>query len=293
MAHRKGTKARGYVINQLVDNKCVPSRAALYGVINMREEGMMFVEDEWNTKGGGKRKHGKVNDCIDEDVREMFIGRFMIAVIPVSMKLPRSLGGNWLGGRYATLHVGSLEKYVPPKLVDICDYLGKSTRRRLHFSPRQFPTPFDLKEADSGPIFESLKAYIEHASAIGGTPVVCRSYKPGVKKFVCKHSKDCSYNFLLKWDDYGYYIHLHSDAKQQLIGSEIHTHSRVVACPYTKFGCMFCKEIFSRLSDAMEHTFKCTMYKHSKKRCKTCKNDDCEFALGYTAIVLHSKKGTL
>ena len=34
-------------------------------------------------------------------------------------------------------------------------------------------------ETGTGAVFESLKSYTEYASEKGGSPVVCRSYKPG------------------------------------------------------------------------------------------------------------------
>jgi hypothetical protein len=153
-----------------------------------------------------------------------------------------------------------MEFYCPPKLVYICDYIGK-TGDRFYFSPIQFPTPADLSCAGTGLVFESLKSYIEYASEKGGSPVVCRSYKPGCKKFVCKHSKNCKFSFLVKWDMFGYYITLHNDTS----GCEIHNHSRVLACPYEKYGCMYCKATYNRLADALEHEKYCKEQKESER----------------------------
>ena len=250
LAHRKGTPSRAHIIKQLVANKCVPSRAALYKVINIRENGLVFVEEEWNTKPGRKKNSGKVIDIKDEDETQSFYGQFMIAVIPK-----------------VRLHI---DMYNPPQSVDICDSFA--TSEKLYFSPRQFPTPADLNEAGKGAIFDSLKTYIEYASEKGGSPVVCRSHKPGSKKFVCKYSKDCSYKFMLRWDEFGYYIHLHNNKLSQK-----HNHCRGSVCPFTKFGCCYCKETFLKFSDAKEHESKCTMYKHSRKNCKTCNQHICEF----------------
>ena len=120
---------------------------------------------------------------------------------------------------------------APPKLVYICDHIGTNKYDRFYFSPTQFPTPNDLTSAGTGDVFESLKSYIEYASEKGGSPVVCRSYKPGCKKFTCKHSNDCKFSFLVKWDVYGYYIHLYN-AKSGFIGCKYHNHNRVLASPY-------------------------------------------------------------
>ena len=66
-------KAAMHVITQMVQNKCVPSKKALYEVINTRENGLMFVEGEWS-KGGGRKEYGCVqSSCLEED-NKCFLG---------------------------------------------------------------------------------------------------------------------------------------------------------------------------------------------------------------------------
>jgi len=261
MSYRRGSRERGYVISELAKNGCIPNRQQLYEVINTREKGLMFVEEEWDTRKGRKRDYGKVIDCTTEDEQEEFVGRFMLAVIPVQTQhcfdLPRYFQHN--------IPIDDLLKsYTIPRSRDICDYLESSRGVRLYFSTLQFPTPDDPKEADKCATFKALIQYIEYASEKGGSPVVCRSYKPGVKKFVCKHSKKCKYSFQLKWDDYGYYIHLYNQKTSQFVGSAMHNHNRVSVCPSLKFGCSYCKQTFRILNDAIEHEESCPILKEDQ-----------------------------
>ena len=80
-------------ISELAKNGCIPNRQQLYEVINTRGKGLMFVEEEWDTRKGRKRFYGHVLDCTTEDEQEEFVGRFMLAVIPVQTQhcfdLPR------------------------------------------------------------------------------------------------------------------------------------------------------------------------------------------------------------
>ena len=64
LIYRKGTSERRHAINQMVKNRCVPSKKALVELINLRENNeIMFVEEEWNTKRGRKKGYGLVNYC--------------------------------------------------------------------------------------------------------------------------------------------------------------------------------------------------------------------------------------
>ena len=257
MLYRKNSKERLHLITQMVQNKCVPSKKALYEVINTRENGLMFVEEEWS-KGGGRKEYGCVqSSCLEED-NKCFLGRFELALIPVDQK------GIVCIHKHNVAATKTMEIHFPPKPVYICDHIGKNKEQRFYFSPIQFPTPNDLMLAGTGDVFESLKSYIEYASEKGGSPVVCRSYKPGCKKFVCKHSKNCKFSFLVKWDMIGYYIHLYN-YDFGYIGCEIHNHNRVLATPYVKFGCDYCKVTYHRLADALEHEKSCKEQARSKR----------------------------
>ena len=260
MLYRKNSGERRKVITQMVQNKCVPSKNALYEVINTRENGLLFVEEEWR-KSGGRREYGYVQSSVIEEDNKCFVGRFELALIPVEYRY-----GNHVMERSSLRpqpEIGMLLG-APPKLVYICDHIGTNKYDRFYFSPTQFPTPNDLTSAGTGDVFESLKSYIEYASEKGGSPVVCMSYKPGCKKFTCKHSKNCKFSFLVKWDVYGYYVHLYN-AKSGYIGCEYHNHNRVLASPYVKFGCDYCKVTYHRLADALEHQECCEKQKQSKR----------------------------
>lgn len=248
LAYRKGTSERGNVINEMVKNKCVPSKRALYEVINLRENGLFFTEEEWNTTRGGKPNQNVLLRARREYNNKEFEGQFMMALIPVPLRNKKSLI--------------TVQFFAPPKELEVCNYIGRiadgiadgrTADKRIYFSPKQFPTPVDLNEAGNNSTFQLLKTYIEYASEKGGSPVVCRYGKQGSKRFVCKHSKDCKYFFLVKWDMYGYYIHLYNDKLKQDVGDKYHNHSRISACSYIKFDCEHCGEAFHRLSDAIEH----------------------------------------
>lgn len=261
MSYRRGSRERGYVISELAKNGCIPNKQQLYEVINTREKGLMFVEEEWDTRKGRKRYYEHVLDCTTEDEQEEFVGRFMIAVIPVQTKHCFDLPHYF---QHDIPIDDLLKSYSIPRPMDIGEHLESVKGLRLYFSTLQFPTPDDPKDADNCTSFKALIQYIEYASEKGGSPVVCRSYKPGVKKFVCKHSKDCKYSFQLKWDDYGYYIHLYNQTSSQFVGSARHNHNRVSACPSLKFGCCYCKQTFRILNDAIEHEESCPILNEEK-----------------------------
>ena len=258
LLYRKNSGERQKVITQMVKNKCVPSKKALYEVINTRENGLMFVEEEWG-KGGRRKEYGCVQSAWLEEDNKCFLGRFELALIPVEYRGKHQKSKSLRPQPEIGMLLGA-----PPKLVYICDHIRKNKYDRFYFSPVQFPTPNDLTGAGTGDVFKSLKSYIEYASEKGGSPVVCSSYKPGCKKFVCKHSKNCKFSFLVKWDVYGYYIHLHNGISGY-IGCEYHNHNRVLASPYIKFACTFCKAAYHRLSDALEHDKCCEKIPRSER----------------------------
>ena len=249
LAYRKGSPERGRVIKQMVANRCVPSKNALYDVINLRENGLMFVEEKWNT-GKGKKGYGLVTSCEYEYSDEFFVGRIMLALISV----PCSLLGIERGsrGERPEPEIGMLLG-APPKEMDISNILCEIKDERFYFSPLQFPTPVDLEEAGKCASFQALNAYIEYASEKEGSPVICCGGRPGSKRFVCKHSEECRYSFLVKWDMYGYYIHHYNHASDKFVGDECHNHNRVIANPYVRFECRYCEMKSYKASDMKEH----------------------------------------
>jgi len=94
--------------------------------------------------------------------------------------------------------------YSPPKLIEVCNKLGL-TGERLYFNPKQFPVT-NLATAGDNDTFQQLKRYIVNQSSVAGnSPVVFHGTDHGCKRFSCKHVR-CKFSFLVKWDQYGYYI---------------------------------------------------------------------------------------
>ena len=73
-----------------------------------------------------------------EEENKCFIGCFELALIRVDSVVTK------------------MEFYSPPKMVYICDHIGKDKEQFLmfYFSPIQFPTPADLTRAGTGAVFE-------------------------------------------------------------------------------------------------------------------------------------------
>lgn len=248
LALRRGTSERSAVIKEMVENKCVPCERALRDVINLRENGLFFVEEEWNIKRGRKINQGILWSAREHNDQNFFEGQFTMALLPVIL-----YDNQKTSGKSKVPQIDAAALYSPPQQHDVCDFISVSTDERLYFSPKQFPTPIDLNEAGKNSTFQLLRTYIEYASEKGGSPVVCKYGKPGSKRFVCKHSKDCKYFFLVKWDKYGYYIHLYNEKLEQHVGNRWHNHKRILAHPNIKFECKHCRKAFPKLSDAIEH----------------------------------------
>ena len=63
---------------------------------------------------------------------------------------------------------------------------------------------------------------------------------------------------------FGYYIHLYNYDFGYIVCA-IHSHNRVLATPYVKFGCDYCKVTYHRLADALEHEKSCKEQARSKR----------------------------
>jgi len=147
------------------------------------------------------------------------IGSLLLALHSVEIKKPE----HFVHSELEPILTTSL--YAPPKLIDVCNEIGLSGNR-LYFSPKQFPVT-NLKDAGDNETFKQLKQYIvKQSSANGNSPVVLHGtdsngHNPSTR-FICKYAiprnwknkfgKDtpfrrCKFTFLVKWDEYGYYIH--------------------------------------------------------------------------------------
>ena len=100
-----------------------------------------------------------------------------------------------------------------------------------------------------------MQSYRYDASEKCGTPVVSSgSSHPGSKRFVCKHWKkhNCKYRFILKWDRFGYYIHLYGRRKDKIsnvneifcIGCLWHDHDREAPSPFESYHCLGCSKSY-------------------------------------------------
>ena len=138
------------------------------------------------------------------------------------------------------------EFYSSPRVIDLYD----CTANYAYFHPKQFATPTNLDNADKTETYAKLVKYIYEVSERCGTPVVSSgSSHPGSKRFVCKHSKkhNCKYRFILKWDRFGYYIHLSGRRRDLLDQGEIfcigylwHDHDREAPSPFETYHCVRC-----------------------------------------------------
>lgn len=114
------------------------------------------------------------------------------------------------------------KKYNLPQLhFNVKRYKIKELRiNKLYFSS-QYPSPkYVQNEEASKIVWNRLKQYIEYMSELGGSPVICvGGSNANEKRFKCKasyrhrkgdkeHYPLCTFNFTVKWDDYGYYIPL-------------------------------------------------------------------------------------
>lgn len=108
---------------------------------------------------------------------------------------------------------------------------------RLYFSPNDFPPPAKgTTNIGQCPGFESLRVYIRLQAAKCGSPVICDGKGPSSRIFRCCNCRDgkekvtlkrkregdgkqkqsyaCNFHFFVKWDEYGFYIHLNKYQSQ-------------------------------------------------------------------------------
>jgi len=159
------------------------------------------------------------------------IGSLVLALHPVKMaKLDENQ--EYKVYQFHSQPMVSPNLYAPPKLIEVCNELGLSGKR-LYFSPKQFPVT-NVENAGDNDTFQQLQQYIiNQSSVVGNSPVVFQGTNPGCKRFGCKHAH-CKFSFLVKWDQYGYYIHIskpnptygdHSMIDRKcVVGCEFHSH---------------------------------------------------------------------
>ena len=115
------------------------------------------------------------------------------------------------------------------KRVDVCNYLGEKKNVRLYFCPKQFPVPFDFDEAWDTISFQRLRWFIGYSSMQGDSPVGYNGKRKGKAMFRCMHYKEgkrCPFAFIVKVDQYGYFIDIYNDECGTFIGCEFHEHNK-------------------------------------------------------------------
>ena len=220
MNYPKQSTQRLAVINELVKGGYVPSEKDLHAAIQCRESETL-VDEKWASNG-----QVDTNNSLDCNGRR--VGVIYLAVLPVKCF---SNGNPDI----------TTEFYSPPMRIDISTHIGQADpdfwADRLYFSPRQFPTPANLNNASKDEFFGPVKQYIIQSSKQSGSPVACNGGRKDLKQFVCQVSKNkkrrigtsdsfepCEFQFVVKWDHFGYYIHLYNCKEYFCVGHRYHNH---------------------------------------------------------------------
>ena len=249
MSYKKGTSERRKAIDAMVAKREVPNIKAIREAIRSTEAGKFLTEEAWNTKGGRKLNHSQVvtvhpesGETLGDFTRKICKeGRMLMALLPVYCQ--RSVHRPYdLPQPIITTHF-----FAPPTPLDIFE-MTKYDIDRAYFSPKQFPTPYNLNNADDCEAYTQLCAYILKTSLESGSPFVSQgSSHSGCKRFVCKYAKrtGCKCKFTLKWDKYGYYINLYSYAKKMKVGCFVHNHDKFDESPFFQYKCYGCSKKIS------------------------------------------------
>jgi len=221
MDYPKQSTQRLAVINKLVKGGYVPSKKDLHAAIKCAESETL-VDEKWASDSQ------KINYESSLDSNGRRVGVIHLAVLPVKCF---SNGDPDI----------TTEFYSPPMRIDISTHIGQadpdSWADRLYFSPRQFPTPANLNNAGNDEFFGPVKQYINQSSKQSGSPVACNGGRKDLKQFVCQVSKNkkrrigtsdtfepCEFQFVVKWDHFGYYIHLYNHKECFCVGYRYHNH---------------------------------------------------------------------
>ena len=220
MDYPKQSTQRLAVIDELVKGGYVPEKD-LHAAIQCAESETL-VDEKWASDS----QEINYESSLDSNGRR--VGVIYLAVLPIRCF---SDGDPDI----------TIEFYAPPTRIDISTYIGEddpdSFLDRLYFSPRQFPTPADLNNAGNDEFFGPVKQYIIQSSKQSGSPVVCNGGRKDLKQFVCQISKNkkrrigtsdtfepCEFQFVVKWDHFGYYIHLLNHKECFCVGYRYHNH---------------------------------------------------------------------
>ena len=202
-------------IDIMFSNKRIPikSKGVLTNLIRLKKSDQFYIEDEWKPVGNNRRRG------------------IALAMVPME-HANCEIRGQWYQ-RDIPDAIDTIKIYKPAKLIYLGDYFGVRRDIRLYFSPRQFPTPIDLRDGDNCDEFDRLTNYIIEQSKKEGEVKISYRYTEtgrcgcGVK-FACK-TKGCKFNFMVKWDHYGYYIY-HFDPNSSRKVWPVQENSGFVGC---------------------------------------------------------------
>jgi hypothetical protein len=124
----------------------------------------------------------------------------------------------------------TLDLFATAKRVDICDYLWSKKDIRLYFCPKQFPAPLDKDKAWEVDSFKRLRWFIRQSSIQGDSPVVYNGSNKSntTARFRCTQCKGgnerCPFSFIVRADQYGYYIYHYNHEEDTYVGWRYHEH---------------------------------------------------------------------
>ena len=227
----KGTKARGLIIDAMLKSGHIPvKRTAFTRLLTDVENLVKIVGENWgNYKGSKVFRLYFEGPC--KRVGCDWEGSILLKVAVVEQEHLRS---------FATSDetMSKMKQWLVSnaKEVDICDHIGKKYFRRqsyrhrsdwktcrLYLDPEQFPLPPPSVKITTSTQLAAVKDYIRMMANKRGNPVVCNGGKNASKIFQCAvcyrrrgrsdrklftGKKSCDFNFTLKWDSVGFYIHL-------------------------------------------------------------------------------------
>ena len=175
---------------------------------------MPIIDQRW-IKTGRRKDSGCRNNCGK--------GTLSMDLYPMEMKVV-----NMRNSDDAMSPIITMNLFSTAKRVNVCDYLQIQKHTRLYFCPKQFRVPFNLDNAWDSDSFRRLKWFIEHSSAQGNSAVKCDDRGKEKSKnvsFRCIHDdRRCPFCFVVKVDQYGFFIHLYNHDLERFVGCSHHKH---------------------------------------------------------------------
>lgn len=219
----KGSSARASVKKKLCEDQYVSSQMALRRQLEWCETlldccqmGRPIVDHRWCSQGGRKRKADVVDGWL--------LKSLWMDLYPIEMRLV-------ITAEKESMHpIITLKLFSRPERIDVCSYLRTDEYIRLYFCPKQFHVPIDPDRVWEGAYFQRLKWFIEYSSMKEDCPVKYagkESKAANCARFRCKHYKEgrqCPFFFVVKVDQYGYYIEVYNYELDKFVGWKAHDH---------------------------------------------------------------------